>query len=70
MSDIQPIKQPKRTVTIYSVNGNTVEWGRTELIKFAKERAGEHHFDDIADFIIFQIEQNYKPPLSPENLTG
>jgi len=39
---------------IYFTGGKTEEWSRARLIEFVTERTKEWHYDDVADFIIYQ----------------
>ena len=43
--------------TIFFTSGKTEKWDRNKLIEHFKERGREDHFDDIADFFIFQLNQ-------------
>lgn len=50
------IKKPKG-IPIYFTSGKIENWSRQKLIEHFKDRANNGHFDDIADFFIFQTQQ-------------
>ena len=59
-----------KDIDIKFTSGKIERWNRQKLIEYIKNRCEANHYDDIADFFIFQINNYEDIPKSIKNVSN